>query len=115
LCQPLIGPVRRADDPLIEAVALKLERRNGGAVTAYGMLTPMNLSRAAAALGRKGGQAKVPKGFAKMTKARRSKIGKAAILARWAKQKQKEKDAENGLSHDSRGRKAPQSKGGDAC
>lgn len=35
--------------------------------------------------GRKGGLAKVPKGFAKMDEARRKKIAKEAALKRWGK------------------------------
>lgn len=50
------------------------------------------LKRAAALLGKKGGQAKVPKGFAKLTKKRRKEIGKAAIEKRWAAERAKRKE-----------------------
>lgn len=40
---------------------------------------------AAAALGKKGGKKRVPKGFAKMDEARRSEIAKAAAAKRWKK------------------------------
>lgn len=40
---------------------------------------------AAVSLGRKGGKARVPKGFSKMGKKRRSEIGKAAAKKRWGK------------------------------
>lgn len=43
------------------------------------------LQKAAAVLGQKGGQAKVPKGFAKMNKLRRKAIAKAAARKRWEK------------------------------
>jgi hypothetical protein len=43
------------------------------------------LKRAAAALGRKGGQVKTAKGFAKMDPKRRKQIAKAAIAKRWKK------------------------------
>ena len=54
------------------------------------MLRTMDLSKAAAALGRKGGEAKVPKGFAKMDPVRQKKIAKAAIRKRWKLQKERD-------------------------
>jgi len=45
----------------------------------------MNNNPSVADAGRKGGEAKVPKGFAKMTKARRKEIAKRAAAARWPK------------------------------
>lgn len=42
-------------------------------------------SKAAAALGKKGGQVKGPKGFSTMDPARRSEIAKAAAAKHWAK------------------------------
>ena len=43
----------------------------------------------AAALGKKGGKAKVAKGFSKMDPKRRSAIAKAAAAKRWAKKEAK--------------------------
>jgi hypothetical protein len=43
------------------------------------------ISKAAAALGKKGGQAKVAKGFSTMSPERRSEIAKAAAAKRWGK------------------------------
>jgi hypothetical protein len=43
---------------------------------------------AAVALGRRGGKAKVPKGFAKMDPKRRAEIAKKAADARWKKAKE---------------------------
>jgi len=40
---------------------------------------------AAVALGRKGGSARVPKGFSMMSKEQRSEIGRAAAKKRWSK------------------------------
>jgi hypothetical protein len=40
---------------------------------------------AAVALGRKGGKAKVPKGFAMMDEAQRAAVAKKAASARWKK------------------------------
>jgi hypothetical protein len=40
---------------------------------------------AAVALGRRGGKAKVPKGFAKMSPTRRAEIARKAAAARWGK------------------------------
>jgi hypothetical protein len=45
---------------------------------------------AAVALGRKGGKAKVPKGFSVLSKAQRSANAKAAAAKRWAKKDEKE-------------------------
>ena len=45
---------------------------------------------AAAQMGRKGGKVKTPKGFAALTPAQRSELGKAAIAKRWADKKKKE-------------------------
>jgi len=42
---------------------------------------------AAVSLGRRGGKAKVPKGFAMLTPTERSAIAKKASKARWAKKK----------------------------
>lgn len=42
-------------------------------------------SKAAAALGRKGGQVKTAKGFSTMDPERRSEIAKAAAAKRWEK------------------------------
>lgn len=72
----------------------------------------MNLSKAAAAMGRKGGKAKVPKGFSTMKQARLKKIAKAAIKKRWALQRERERNA---ISNTSRSRSASQSEGGDPC
>jgi ribosomal protein L9 len=41
-------------------------------------------------MGRKGGQKKVPKGFAMLTKEERSKRAKAAAKKRWAKNRAEE-------------------------
>ena len=49
----------------------------------------MTPSEAAAVMGRKGGKAKTPKGFAALTPAQRSELGKAAIAKRWANQMKK--------------------------
>jgi hypothetical protein len=49
----------------------------------------MTPSEAAAIMGRKGGKAKTPKGFAALTPAQRSELGKAAAANRWAAQKKK--------------------------
>ena len=48
------------------------------------------ISQAAAALGKKGGKAKVPKGFSTMSPERRSEIAKAAAAKRWAGKKKVE-------------------------
>lgn len=47
-------------------------------------IAPTKSSQAAAALGKKGGQAKVAKGFSTMSPERRSEIAKAAAAKRWA-------------------------------
>jgi hypothetical protein len=44
-----------------------------------------DLKRAAAALGRKGGKAKVPKGFSMKTKAERSEAARKRLAKRWGK------------------------------
>jgi len=53
------------------------------------MSGPTKKDKAAAALGRKGGRkggkAKVPKGFSMLTPEERSKISKEAAAARWGK------------------------------
>jgi hypothetical protein len=49
-------------------------------------LTPLE---AAAALGKKGGKVKTPKGFSTMDPARRSQIAKAAAEKLWADKKKK--------------------------
>jgi hypothetical protein len=54
---------------------------------------PTTIQQAAAILGKKGGQAKVPKGFAMMNPKRRSAIAKAAIRKRWAQAKKKDSAA----------------------
>jgi general stress protein YciG len=46
-----------------------------------------DISKAAAAIGRKGGQVKTAKGFSKMSPERRSEIAKAAAAKRWEKVK----------------------------
>lgn len=51
----------------------------------------MTVFEAAAQMGRKGGKVKTPKGFAALTPAQRSELGKAAIAKRWA-DKKKSKD-----------------------
>lgn len=45
---------------------------------------------AAVALGRRGGKAKVPKGFASLTAEQRKAVGKKAAAARWGKKKKVE-------------------------
>jgi hypothetical protein len=72
----------------------------------------MDLSKAAAVRGRKGGAAKVPKGFARMDPARRKKVVKAAIRKRWAKQKEIDGNAVSNARGNGR---ASQSKGGHPC
>jgi hypothetical protein len=47
----------------------------------------MAKNRAAVLLGRRGGKKCVPKGFAKMSPARRKEIAKKAAAARWGKKK----------------------------
>jgi hypothetical protein len=47
----------------------------------------MKIRTAAAALGKKGGKAKVAKGFSKMDPERRSAIAKAAAAKRWGSAK----------------------------
>ena len=49
----------------------------------------MTVFEAAAAMGRKGGKVKTPKGFAALSPAQRSELGKAAAAKRWASQKKK--------------------------
>ena len=49
----------------------------------------MTVFEAAAVMGRKGGKAKTPKGFSKLTPAQRSELGKAAAAKRWANQMKK--------------------------
>ena len=44
----------------------------------------MTVFEAAAQMGRKGGKVKTPKGFAALTPAQRSELGKAAAAKRWA-------------------------------
>jgi hypothetical protein len=48
-------------------------------------MSKKSISQAAAALGKKGGQVKVAKGFSTMTPERRSEIAKAAAAKRWNK------------------------------
>jgi len=50
-------------------------------------MKPPDISKAAVALGKKGGKVKTPKGFSTMDPARRSEIAKAAAANRWAKEK----------------------------
>ena len=50
----------------------------------------MTVFEAAAVMGRKGGKAKTPKGFSKLTPAQRSELGKAAAAKRWADKKNKQ-------------------------
>ena len=50
----------------------------------------MTPSEAAAQMGRKGGKVRTPKGFAALTPAQRSELGKAAIAKRWAGKKKKD-------------------------
>ena len=50
----------------------------------------MTVFEAAAQMGRKGGKVKTPKGFAALTPAQRSELGKAAIAKRWADKKKKD-------------------------
>ena len=50
----------------------------------------MTVFEAAAQMGRKGGRVKTPKGFAALTPAQRSELGKAAIAKRWADKKKKD-------------------------
>jgi len=47
----------------------------------------MKKNPAAVELGRRGGLAKVPKGFASLTKAQRVAMAKAAAAKRWKKEK----------------------------
>ena len=47
----------------------------------------MTVFEAAAQMGRKGGKVRTPKGFAALTPAQRSELGKAAIAKRWAAKK----------------------------
>jgi hypothetical protein len=47
----------------------------------------MKKNPAAVELGRRGGQKKVPKGFAMMTDERRAEIAKRAAAARWGKKR----------------------------
>jgi len=69
----------------------------------------MDLTKAAAALGREGGKAKVPKGFAKMSQTRLKKIAKAAIKKRWQEAKRNE------ATNSSGNRRNPKTKGVDPC
>ena len=48
-----------------------------------------DLSEAAAKLGRKGGKAKVPKGFARMSRTNRRRVQSAGGKARWKPKDQK--------------------------
>jgi hypothetical protein len=52
---------------------------------------PKALSEYFAEIGRKGGQARVPKGPATLSPERRSEIARNAVKARWAKAKGKAK------------------------
>ena len=53
-------------------------------ITAYGIISGMDeLKQAATLLGRKGGQVKTAKGFAKMDPERLRKIARASIQKRW--------------------------------
>ena len=52
---------------------------------------PKALSDYFSAIGRKGGQARVPKGPATLSPERRSEIARKAVQARWAKAKKKGK------------------------
>lgn len=74
------------------------------------MLPTMDLREAAVLLGRQGGKAKVPKGFAKMSETRRKKIAKAAIRKRW----EKEKDG-YAVSNARGSRSGSQGKGANPC
>lgn len=58
----------------------------------------MTPSEAAAVMGRKGGKAKTPKGFASLTPAQRSELGKAAIAKRWANKKKSKDIASDTIS-----------------
>lgn len=49
-------------------------------------MTKQELKELTAEWGRRGGKAKVPKGFAKMSKSKRKAISKAAAAKRWKKQ-----------------------------
>jgi hypothetical protein len=55
-------------------------------ISGYGMIGSMSKHKknpAAVALGRLGGRAKVPKGFAKLTRAQRREMGLRAAFKRW--------------------------------
>jgi hypothetical protein len=57
-------------------------------LSGYGTLQFMNAKDPAAVLlGRRGGQAKVPKGFSMLSAEERSEVGKKAAAARWPKKK----------------------------
>lgn len=51
------------------------------------MASKKNLQSAAAAMGRKGGKAKVPKGFAMRTPEELAELGRAGAVTRWKKAK----------------------------
>lgn len=51
-------------------------------------MTKEAISEAARAMGRKGGAAKVRKGFASLSAARRDEIARAGAEARWGKRKE---------------------------
>jgi hypothetical protein len=59
---------------------------------------PDNTSKAAAALGRKGGQVKTAKGFSTMDPERRSVLAKAAAAKRWDGKKKVENKGLNAIS-----------------
>lgn len=56
----------------------------------FGMATD-DVSRAAAAMGRKGGKAKVPKGFSSMDPEARADAGRKGAQKRWGKKAAKKK------------------------
>jgi hypothetical protein len=73
-------------------------------------LIAMNLSKAAAILGRKGGEARVPKGFATMDPERRKKIAALAIRKRWGKKRERR----DGNADNSGSGKASRNRGGNS-
>jgi hypothetical protein len=52
------------------------------------------ISRMAAILGRRGGRAKVPKGFSKMAPAQRSAVARMGALEKWRRLREAEKKSE---------------------
>jgi hypothetical protein len=61
-------------------------------LSAYGILRPMTAKDpAAVSLGRRGGYAKVPKGFAMLSPEQRAEMAKKAAASRWGAKKKSAK------------------------